>query len=194
MTDIVIGSCSVKQVPAPSCEFKRTEPPTLCTIDWTTSRPTPRPDSDVTSDLVEKPGRNKNSNNSASVILAAIAAGARPRSMTLARTRSGSIPSTVVAQPDLQHAGHVSSFEPDRGLRVLAGCPPLVRRFHTVIEGIANQVIQRGFQLLQDVAIDAGLLAHNLESHLNAQLPCRVAHQPRETARRRRSGAAAGWR
>src|SRR6266511_2503009 len=39
---------------------------------WTTSRPTPRPEISVTESFIVKPGRNRNSNNSASVRLAAV--------------------------------------------------------------------------------------------------------------------------
>ena len=49
MTDIVIGSWRLKQVPWPSWVVTRTVPPTDWTMLWTTSSPTPRPERLVTS-------------------------------------------------------------------------------------------------------------------------------------------------
>ena len=79
-------------MPLPGRLAIRTEPRTDCTMLWTTSRPTPRPEISVTCSLVEKPGRKRNSSSSASPSRWATAALVSPRSTTLVRRRSRSMP------------------------------------------------------------------------------------------------------
>ncbi len=55
------------------------------TMVWTMSRPTPRPDSDVTVAVVEKPGRNSKSSNSASPSRSATSSVVSPRCATVRR-------------------------------------------------------------------------------------------------------------
>src|SRR5208337_1724880 len=49
-------------------------------------------------------------------------------------------------------------------------------------QGVADQMIERGLQTVQDVAIDARGLAHDLELHFLAKLARDVADQARKTA------------
>ena len=50
------GRCTVTVVPAPGTLTRSSRPPTCCTARLTTSMPTPRPDTVVTSSAVDRPG------------------------------------------------------------------------------------------------------------------------------------------
>ena len=47
-----------------------------------------------------------------------------------------------------------------------------------MIQSIANEMIERCFETVENVAVDAGGLTHNLESGLLAKLSGQVADQP----------------
>ena len=51
-----------------------------------------------------------------------------------------------------------------------------------MIHGVAQQVRQRTFQSLQDVAVHLGVLADDFEAHLLAQGAGQVAHHARKAA------------
>ena len=65
---------------------------------------------------------------------------------------------------------------------VLAGGAALLGQLEAVVQGVADQVVERRLEPVEDVAIDAGGLTGNLEPSLLAQLPGHVADQPREAA------------
>ena len=88
----------------------------------------------------------------------------------------------VVGEDDLEHPRAVAGLQADGRHRRLAGGAALVGRLDAVVQGIADQVVERRLEPVEDVAIDAGGLAVDLESRLLAQLPGHVADQPREAA------------
>ena len=88
----VTGSCSENVVPMPILLSTRTVPEVDVTIWCTTSRPTPRPEISVTCLAVLKPGRKRKSNSSRSLSRLARSAGCIPRSTTLRRMDSASMP------------------------------------------------------------------------------------------------------
>ena len=88
----------------------------------------------------------------------------------------------VVGERDLEHPGAVPGLEPDRADRRLAGGLAFRRRLEAVVEGVADQVRERRLELVEDVAVDARLLAADLESHLLAEGAGDVADQPRKAA------------
>ena len=69
-----------------------------------------------------------------------------------------------------------------RPVVVLAGADPLLGRLDRVVQGVADQVVERGFELVEDVAVDPGVLAPDLEADLLAQLPGDLADHPGEPA------------
>ena len=149
----------------------RTLPPTLRMVSCTTSSPTPRPENSVTTLAVVKPGRNRNSSSSASLILRTTSALFRPRSTIFRRSLSRSTPPPSSRDRDLQHAGPVAGLQPDRAGGRLARARANLGRLDPVIDRVADQVRERRFELLQDVAIDLGLLAVDDEPRLLAQRP-----------------------
>ena len=69
------------------------------------------------------------------------------------------MPAAVVGDRDEQHAGAVAGLQTDRaGCRLARGRATL-GRLEAVIDGVADQVRQRRFELLEDVAVDLGVLA-----------------------------------
>ena len=86
----------------------------------------------------------------------------------------------VVADLDAQHAGAVARFHAYRAQRCLAGVDALVRTFHAMVDGIPQHVVQRAFDLRQDVAVDQRVFAVDLQLHFLAQAARQVAHHARE--------------
>jgi len=64
----------------------------------------------------------------------------------------------------------------------LAGGGTFFRGFATVVDRIAHQVDQRIGQGLDEVFVQVGFFAHQLQADFFFQLPCQVAHQAREAA------------
>ena len=88
----VRGRRMVQVLPSPSLDFTSTSPLKDSILDFTTSSPTPRPDTSVTCFAVEKLGRNSRLIISLSAILAACSGVTVPRSTAFALTASTSIP------------------------------------------------------------------------------------------------------
>ena len=88
----VNGKVTVKRVPPVRSDSTSTRPPRRSTLRATTSRPTPRPETSVTSLLVEKPGRKISRSTSRSCMTARSASVARPRSAAAWRTAATFMP------------------------------------------------------------------------------------------------------
>lgn len=128
-------------------------PPTRATVSRTTSRPTPRPETSVTLLVVVKPGRNMNSSNSASLIRPAISAVAWRRLDDGLANALDVDAAAVIGHRDGQHAGSMTHLDAYDAFRGLAGGGTSVGHLQPVIDGVAQQVRQRRFELFQDVAI-----------------------------------------
>src|SRR5208337_3485944 len=76
----------------------------------------------------------------------------------------------IVAENDLEYPRAVASLQPDCPCQVLAGRATLLGHLEPVIQGVADQMIERGLQTVQDVAINARGLTHDLELHFLAKL------------------------
>jgi len=76
----------------------------------------------------------------------------------------------------------VASFEADCAFGGFAGPLSLLGCFAAVIHSITQEVGQRAFQSLQDVAIHLGILADDFEPHLLADGACEVAHHAGKVA------------
>ncbi len=88
----------------------------------------------------------------------------------------------VVAEDDLEHPRAVAGLQADRRHRRLAGGAAILGRLDAVVQGVADQVVERRLEPVEDVAVDAGGLAVDLEPRLLAQLAGQVADQAREAA------------
>jgi hypothetical protein len=73
----------------------------------------------------------------------------------------------------------VRRLESDNALLWLAGGTPASRRLNAVVTSIAQQVRERRFEPGQDVAVDLGALADDLEPDLLAELAGEVANRAR---------------
>ena len=80
-------------------------------------------------------------------------------------------------------------FEDQLSLRGLARREAHLRRLDTVIDGVAQQVIQRCFELLENVAVHVGGLAANLERHRLAKALGQIPHHAREAVQAIGEGA-----
>ncbi len=180
-TERVTGSVRRKLVPAPGSLCTTTEPPASCTIDCTTFRPTPRPETALTDSRVLKPGRKRNSSNSASESPAAVSRETSPRVTTRSRSSSELDAASVVLHRDHQPPVLMARMDAQSRLGSLALRHSLSRRLNAVVDGVGDQVRDRRFQPLQNVAIDARTLAQHLKPHLLAQLARGITHQPRRS-------------
>src|SRR5262249_27178580 len=72
----------------------------------------------------------------------------------------------VVRDRDGQGAGSVSGLDADEARLRLAGGATLVGRLQAVVHRVTQQVRQRGFELLQNVAVHLRRLALDLQAHL----------------------------
>ena len=87
----------------------------------------------------------------------------------------------------------MAGLQPDGPRRALARGAALVGRLESVVEGIADQVIERRLEPVEDVAIDARGLADDLELRLLAELPGRRRGPGAGSRGCRRPAAASGW-
>ena len=83
----------------------------------------------------------------------------RPRSTIRAPDRLGVDAAAVVGDVDGEHAGAVARLEAERAALGLARGPALGRRLDAVVERVAQQVVERRLEPLEDVAVDADGLA-----------------------------------
>jgi len=88
----------------------------------------------------------------------------------------------IVGERDVEHAGPVTGLQSHGGERRLAGGRAFRRGFDAMVEGVADQVRERRLQLVEDVAVDARLLAAHLPANLLAQRAGQIANEPRKTA------------
>ncbi len=89
-------------------------------------------------------------------------------------------PPAVVGDGDHQHPRPVGRLQPEGSGFGLPRRGPGLGGLDAVIQGVAQQVAQGGFQLLQDVPVHLGGLAHDIEPDLFPQLPGQVPHHPRK--------------
>ena len=76
----------------------------------------------------------------------------------------------------------MACLEPDGPHGRLAGGAAVLRHFQAVVQRVADQMVERRLEPIEDVAIDAGGLTGDLEPGLLAELPGQVADQAREAA------------
>ena len=76
----------------------------------------------------------------------------------------------------------MSRLQQDLACWWLPGGFPAVRRLESVVDGVANEMGERCLQLLENVAVDAGVLAANFQPHLLAEGSAQVTDEPWKTA------------
>ncbi len=112
----------------------------------------------------------------------AIAAVVSPRSTTLAAQPLQVDAAAVIGQGDLEHPRAMACLQADGPHRRLAGRAAVVGHFEAVVQRVADQMVERCLEPVEDVAVDAGGLADDLEPRLLAELSSQVADQAREAA------------
>ena len=136
----------------------------------------------MTCSLVEKPGRKRKSSSSASPSRRAIAAVGQPALDDLGAEALEVDAAAVVGQDQLEHPGAVAGLQADGAGRRLAGGAAVLGPLDAVVQRVADQVVERRLEPVEDVAVDAGGLAGDLEPRLLAQLAGQVADQAGEAA------------
>jgi hypothetical protein len=86
----------------------------------------------------------------------------------------------VVGNRDGQHAGPVLHLDADQPRLRFAGRPPPGRGLDAVIDGVLQQVRQRGLQLLEDVPIDLRGLADDFQADRLAEAARQLPHHARK--------------
>ena len=182
MTETVIGSWRMNRVPLPGRLAIRTEPRTACTMLCTTSSPTPAAGDGR--DLLL--GREAREEEEVEQLGLAQPAGHRgvgqPALDDLGAQALEVDAAAVVGQDQLEHPGAVAGLQADGAGRRLAGGAAVLGPLEAVVQRVADQVVQRCLEPVEDVAVDAGGLAGDLEPRLLAQLAGQVADQPGEAA------------
>ena len=121
----VSGILMVKLTPTPATDFTSMVPPIWSILLRTTSMPTPRPDTLVTSAAVEKPGTKMNLWICASDSFSISASVARPLRNRLGLDALGVETAAVVGDLDDDVAAFVIGRQPDASALRLAGGAPL---------------------------------------------------------------------
>ena len=122
----------------------------------------------------------------------AIAAVVSPRSTTLIRNRSRSMPrpSSLRMIWSIPARWRASRWiVPATGF---ARSPPLLRHLQAVVQRVANQMVERCLETVEYISVDAGGLAGNLKPGLLAKLPGHIADQ-RGSHGFRQPKVASGW-
>ena len=153
-------------------------PRTSLVMACTASSPTPRPETSVRPNFIEKPGRNRNASNSVSLSVSALSLVVSCRATIVSRIRQVD-PSTVVHHGYLQQAGIVPRFEPDETLFGFPCREALLRRFEPMVYGVAQQMPQRCIELLKYVAVDAGRAAYDIQPHPFAERTTEITDHSR---------------
>ncbi len=150
-------------------------------VRLTTSMPTPRPEIDVTSRAVEKPGRKISWKSCASVSFSSGAI--RPASSALARMRTGSRPLPSSRDRDRDLGAGMDRGRPDAcrlpACRRRADRP---RTLEAVVDGVADDMDERVGELLDHGLVELGLLAGGLELDRLAELAAEIVHQAAEAS------------
>ncbi len=73
-------------------------------------------------------------------------------------------------------------LEPHDAFRRLARRKPRLGVLDAVVDRVAQQVTERCVELLQNVAVDLGRVADDLEVDLLSERPAHVANHPRQCA------------
>ena len=142
--------------------------------------PTPRPEMSLVTSAVEKPGWKSSSAAALASIASTASAGMRPRSAALRATLARVDAAAVVAHGDDHVAAGVAGGDLQRARGRLARRDALLRRLEAVVERVADEVHERVAERVDHGAVELGLLAHELELDLLAELRREVAHEPRE--------------
>ncbi len=88
----------------------------------------------------------------------------------------------IIGKDDLEHPRSMARLQADGPDRGLAGCAAVVRRFETMVQCIADQMVERRLEPIEDVAVDAGGLTDDLKPRLLAELTSQVTNQAWEAA------------
>ena len=164
------GRRTRKAVLFPGVLWTSTTPPRLSRFVRTTSKPTPRPETLVTSSRVENPGWKIRSTTARRLREAARSAVSCPQAATFSRMTSGSMPrpssSTArMISPDCSR-GQFEAPVPR-----LAGRQAVGRGLQPVVDGVADQVRERIGERVQHAPIQLQLASANREGDLLAELP-----------------------
>ncbi len=87
----------------------------------------------------------------------------------------------VVLDGDDQVSGAVFGGELNGSVGGFAEMGAIVGGFDAMVDGVAEEVGEGGFEVVEDVAIDVGVFADDFEFDLFVNLPCEVANHAGKT-------------
>jgi hypothetical protein len=175
----VSGSDSETRVPWPGVLVTSTQPPRCSMLLRTTSMPTPRPETSVTTLAVEKPGMKMTAGSRRRSWLGLLA-GHQALLDDGPAQRGGIHALAVVLDGDQDAAVGVAGGQAHGRRERLAERAPLVGRLDAVVQGVADQVAQRVADLFEDGPVELGLLAFDDQLDFLVEAHGDVAHDTRE--------------
>ena len=155
-------------------------PDRFAMLFFTTSMPTPRPESEVTCRAVEKPGTKMRFITSRRDSSRTACAVASPRATATSRTRSSSIPapsSSTTIWTWLPLCSADSRTRPDARL---ARARARLGRLDRVVDRVADEVHERVGEVLDDELVELDVAAGHLEVDLLPHLAGDLPDHPRE--------------
>ena len=172
----VSGIFSLTVEPSPGRLVMSTTPPIFSMLDFTTSMPTPRPETLVTVCAVEKPGWKIRFSASRSLSFSACSGRRRPFFDRLLLDPRHVDAGAVVADFDVDLPALVIGAQRQPSLARLAGVARAPRRFDAVVARVADQVHQRILDGFDDgpVQLRLGCRPSPGESACQATRPCRA--------------------
>ena len=156
-------------------------PPTDLAISCTASSPTPRPEISVTASAVENPGQEQKFQQ----LGFGKTGGHLGRRQSLGdhdRSQRFDVHSAaVVRHRQHEKAGAMARFQTNRAGRRLAGGDALFGPLDAVVQAVANRVVERRFEAIEDFTVHFRVRSNDLELRLLAKLARKVANQSRKT-------------
>ena len=86
----------------------------------------------------------------------------------------------VVADANVQHSSVMSRFNAQHCLRGFALRAPFIGRLDSVVERVAQQMVERRIEARENVAVNRHAFANDLQTRLFAQRTRKVAHRTRQ--------------
>lgn len=174
----VRGSSMEMTVPLPAMESTETSPRISWILLFTTSMPTPRPETSETFSDVEKPLAKMRLRVSLSVSLAL--ASMSPFSIGLLADFGGVHAFAIVGNLDDDGGARVEGFEEDDASGVLACRYAFLGGLDAVVAAVADDVEEGVFEVVDDILIELDLTALDDELHLFSELDAEVSHEALE--------------
>ena len=176
----VSGILMMKVVPWPATLFRSMVPPIFSMLVFTTSMPTPRPDTAVTTAAVENPARKMKRCNLPVAHARELGVGRQPLRQHLGADLVHRQAAAVIGDLDDDVAALVEGVQRDAAAFRLAHGAALGRPLQAVVARVAHHMGERILDQLQHLAVQLGVGAEHHQLDLLVHFQREVAHQPRQ--------------